>query len=222
MRVASSIGVLTFLGLFACTGGDPVETDTNGGSDADTDADTDSDTDADTDSDTDADTDSDTDSDTDTGPTPQLLVAFEVPVTAEVGNENLDAARSWAIRGPTHTGAITSVDLYLRGAGATGDPLTVALVADASGPLGASLGSTTLASASFSDSAFSWATATFDPPVAVDGPFWIVMSVPALSASTYTAIAWNTGTADQLAFTDGPWSIYSKTYEWPHRVYGTP
>lgn len=217
MRFAS-LSLVLLAGVLSGCAGDPVETETSG--DGDTDADSDSDTDADTDTDTSADT--DTAIDTDTGPAPHLIVAFEVPVTAEVGNETIDQASPWAVRGPTHTGAITSVDLYLRGAGATGDALTVALVGDANGPTGASLGSATIASSSFSESTFSWATATFDPPVAVDGAFWIIVSVPALSTSTYTAIAWNTGNADQLAMMDGGWSIYSKTYEWPHRVYGTP
>jgi hypothetical protein len=203
MRVVTVVWALAW----GCTGDDPAETDTDAAVDTD---------------DSDLDSDVDSDVDTDVAVTPVLLHAVEVPVDVEAGSDSIDADTSWALRAPT-VGTVTSVDLYLRGPGASGDPLTVTLGAG-SAPPGTLAGTATLAASALSDTALGWATVTFDPPVQIDGELWIALSVPSTSASNYGASAWDTGDADQLALKDGAdaWALYAKTYDWPHRVYGTP
>lgn len=158
--------------------------------------------------------------DTDLPPLPALLAGVEPGV--EAGEDHVDATMSWAIAGPDTTAQVTDLELYLRGPGAAGDPLTVTLVADQGGPTGVALATLDAPAALFPDTAYGWTRVTFSAPVDVVGPFWVVLSVQPGRPSSYDAVVRDTGASNKLAMREGTgaWEIYGKTYEWPHRIYG--
>jgi hypothetical protein len=203
------------VGLVGCPG--PDDDDTSDSEDTDV-------------SDTGVDTDTSVDTGVDTGDTgfgpPEFLDGFIPSVGVPLGgNDVVEASRSWAVAIAPGAGAIWAVELAPRVGG--DDALVVTLETDAggepSGTLVAANATATVPADQFSESAYDWVPAFFEPhvPVAAGTTYWVVARLAEGGTGSYTVESYDTGATGQLAmFEDGSWAPYDKTYDWPHRVFG--